>query len=107
MACITNRQVGYMYYNDLLLMQVDSTTATDLGTYVTGTFIGQPKLVDYGGPCLLYRSGNSAITALKWNGTAFEKFSDDTVKGNFLRCDQQRRQAVPVFGRLHPANRHL
>ena len=23
------------------------------------------------------------ITALKWNGTAFEKFSDDTVKGNF------------------------
>ena len=50
MACITNRQVGYMYYNDLLLMQVDSTTATDLSTYVTGTFIGQPKLVDYGGP---------------------------------------------------------
>lgn len=83
MACITNRQVGYMYYNDLLLMQVDGTTATDLGTYVTGTFIGQPKLVDYGGPCLLYRSGNSVITALKWNGTAFEKFSDDTVKGNF------------------------
>ena len=83
MACITNRQVGYMYYNDLLLMQVDGATATDLGTYVSGTFIGQPKLVDYGGPCLLYRSGNSVITALKWNGTAFEKFSDDTVKGNF------------------------
>lgn len=39
--------------------------------------------MDYGGPCLLYRSGNSVITALKWNGTAFEKFSDDTVKGNF------------------------
>ena len=83
MACITNRQVGYMYYNDLLLMQVDGSTATDLGTYVTGTFIGQPKLVDYGGPCLLYRSGNSVITALKWNGTDFEKFSDDTLKGNF------------------------
>ena len=83
MACITNRQVGYMYYNDLLLMQVDGTTATDLSTYVTGTFIGQPKLVDFGGPCLLYRSGNSVITALKWSGTAFEKFSDDTVKGNF------------------------
>ena len=64
-------------------MQVDGTTATDLSTYVTGTFIGQPKLVDYGGPCLLYRSGNSVITALKWNGTAFEKFSDDTVKSNF------------------------
>ena len=32
MACITNRQVGYMYYNDLLLMQVDGTTATDLST---------------------------------------------------------------------------
>lgn len=42
MACITNRQVGYMYYNDLLLMQVDGTTATDLSTYVTGTFTASP-----------------------------------------------------------------
>ncbi len=94
MACITNRQVGYMYYNDLLLMKVDGSSATDLGTYVTGTFIGQPKLVDYGGLCLLYRAANSVITALKWNGTDFEKFSDDTIKGNYY-------DAVSSGGKLY------
>lgn len=94
MVCVTNRKVGYMYYNDLLLMQVDGSTATDLGTYVTGTFIGQPKLVNYGGLCLLYRAANSVITALKWNGTDFEKFSDDTVKGNYY-------DAVSSGGKLY------
>lgn len=94
MVCITNRKVGYMYYNDLLLMQVDGTATTDLGTYVTGTFIGQPKLVHYGGLCLLYRSANSVITALKWNGSDFEKFSDDTVKGSYY-------DAVSSGGKLY------
>lgn len=36
MACITNRQVGYMYYNDLLLMQVDGTCAATVGNQAGG-----------------------------------------------------------------------
>lgn len=82
-ACITNRQVGYMFYNDLLLMQIDGDTVTDLSTYATGTFIGQPKLVDFGGPCLLYRASNSVITVLRWTGSQFQKCSDDSIKSNF------------------------
>ena len=93
MACITNRQVGYMYYNDLLLMQVDgalylvASPNTESGNlllyrYDNGTFTQEGERID---------SPVSTLTACPVSNTVYLSY----VRGAGQKITFKSKTVIP------------